>query len=143
MKVLDPGHRYSLATLDRSDWPEDANPQLIFVKRIGDNYPGNEPPGHEGTTTQEVIRALINRTKYVDNQIHSDHNNFVIHHLREALFHLEHRAAQVRKEWSAFYEATKEARMLMHFPETKAKLQAIEDIPICDTCGHIACGKHT
>jgi hypothetical protein len=40
MRVFDPGHKY-----------------LKFVKREGDNYPRNR--GHyEGTTSQEVLRAL-------------------------------------------------------------------------------------
>lgn len=66
MIVLDPGHRYHLHTLDdnapQAYWP------LQFVKREGAKFPGNL--GHyPGTTTQEVLRACIDRAGYVNRQI--------------------------------------------------------------------------
>lgn len=131
MQVLDPGHRYQLATLDR-DPSRDHEPELRFVKRVGEKYPGNEAPGYEGTTTQEVIRALIDRTKYVNAQIYDWRNYTVIVKLREALGFLEHRAAECRGELQQYAEAT-----------TKISHElGIEALPTCAICGHIACGKH-
>jgi len=63
MKVLDPGHKYELAVLD-GDLPV----ILTYTKRIGDKYPGNEPPAYSGTTLQEEWRAQIDRLRYLNNQ---------------------------------------------------------------------------
>src|SRR5947207_924247 len=88
MKVIDPGHTYSLRSLDG-----DGDVRLRFVKRQGPGYPGNIG-SHSGTTTQEVVRALIDRTKYVDKQIPNQRNVQVLYHLRSILFELELRAAE-------------------------------------------------
>lgn len=72
MKVLDQGHKYQLDTLDGKE-PE----ILTFVKREGDKYPGNVG-SYSGTTTQEVLRVLIDRTKYVDKQIPARENGLII-----------------------------------------------------------------
>src|ERR1041384_7303957 len=101
MKAVDPGHEYHLDCLD-ADIP--TVEILHFVKRIGDKFPGNHPPARQGTTTQEVIRALIDRTKYVDSQIHYDDNDQVIKPLRFALCYLEHRAALARDDRRAAIE---------------------------------------
>src|SRR5438552_14576746 len=90
MKVLDPGHKYELDNLDSK---YNLKTLLIFVKREGDKYPGNI--GHyEGTNLQEVIRVLIDRIKYLDNQIHDDRNITCIQYLRNVLWLLEDRAAE-------------------------------------------------
>ena len=124
MKVLDPGHRYLLAHLDG-----DAEAPLVFVKRVGEKYPGNVGP-HEGTTTQEVLRALIERAKFVEAQKPSRHNAAAIYHLREALFALELRAAVERDDQVEFSLATSRRR-----PD-------IEVVPTCGRCGHVACRAH-
>lgn len=128
MKVLDPGHLYELDTLDEvSGWAEEFR-QLRFVKRIGTKFPGNQPPGCPGTTTQEVLRALIDRTLYVNKQAPFWQNEAVVDQLRAALYHLEHRAAQARGEnmddfcW-------------------KVSPRDIESLSTCDRCGHIACTR--
>lgn len=89
MKILDPGHMYELSSLDDQN-----DKQLLrFVKREGSNYPGNV--GHyPGTTTQEVLRALIDRTKYVDNQVSHNANEECITYFRLSLMALEERAAE-------------------------------------------------
>ena len=64
IKVLDPGHKYVLLTLDGE------TPQVLtFVKRDHprEKYPGNNGH-HDGTTLQSVIRALIHRVRYLTNQ---------------------------------------------------------------------------
>ena len=115
MKILDPGHLYKLNYLDDTNTQE-----LRFVKREGDGYPGNI--GHyPGTNIQEVLRVLIDRTKYLDNQIPNYENQGVIQCLRRALWCLEVRAARRHKRK---FKGSKE----------------IELQPFCSKCGHIGCG---
>jgi hypothetical protein len=85
--VLDPGHKYRLDNLDG-----DGEVELTFVKRMGDNYPGNTS-AYEGTTTQEVLRALIERTKYVNAQIPCQANEDAIRAMRIIIEDFEARAA--------------------------------------------------
>ena len=125
MKVLDPGHIYELAHLDG-----DSSSLLIFVKRMGEKYPGNDC-AREGVTTQEVLRALIDRLQYVDNQHPWDENKFVIKLLRNAIFGLEIRAARARGDEAGFRKALKESGF--YSPDQ------IEKIPTCPKCGHIGC----
>lgn len=121
MIVIDPGHQYSLKTLDGFNLQ-----YLTFVKREGPGYPGNEG-SYPGTTTQDVLRVLIDRTKYVDAQIHDHRNDEVIHHLRMAIFYLEARAAYRHDRLEEF------SRLIAgHTAE-------IEFLPTCEKCNHIGC----
>lgn len=115
MIVLDPGHKYQLAHLDGY-----ATEILTFVKRKGDNYPGNLS-SYEGTNMQEVLRALIDRIKYVNNQIPCSQNEIVLLKLREVVLLLEERAA------------------IRHKREPIRKSYEIELLSTCDKCGHIGC----
>lgn len=119
MKILDPGHQYSLNVLD--DPYSDREVILTFVKRCGKGYPGNKGY-HPGTTTQDVLRALIDRTLYVDNQIHDSRNDNLIYHLRRSLLELELRAAE------------RHGRRLQLL-----EISGIENQPFCLKCGHIGC----
>jgi hypothetical protein len=124
MKVIDPGHEYELKTLDV---PENtiSDPLLIaFVKRTGDNYPGNIEPAHSGTTSQEVMRMLIERAKYVNHQKPHEANELIIKHLRDCIWMLEERAAQQHNR---------------KLPERHTVRYAIEYIETCPQCGHIYC----
>ena len=125
MKVLDPGHHYELTSLDGIDPPNGVSVpnRLFFVKREGPGYPGNVGH-HAGTNLQEVMRVLIDRVQYLDNQIHDLSNDFVIKSLRDCILHLELRAAE------------RHGRVL---PNTRYD---IENEPVCATCGHIACNVH-
>lgn len=127
MKILDPGHVFQLDQLDST--PGGAPSILSFVKRVGDHYPGNHAPARPGPTTQEVLRALIARTKYVDAQIPSRHNERAVGLMREALHELELRAASERGEIDAYKETV------------FASILDIELMPTCSTCGHVACGR--
>lgn len=89
MTVIDPGHEYLLDSLDG----EQVN-RLVFVKREGLKYPGNVG-AHAGTTTQEVLRALIERSEYVQEQAPCTETALVITHLKHALRELERRAARL------------------------------------------------
>lgn len=79
MKIIEPGHIYDLDVQDGEE-PE----RLTFVNR--------EDTPHAGTQTQEVIRALIDRTMHCDNCLRWEGNDLIIHHLRMALALHEARA---------------------------------------------------
>jgi hypothetical protein len=89
-------------------------------KREGPGYPGNVG-SHPGTNIQEVLRVLIDRLKYLNNQIPDNHNSLALSDLREALWFLEHRAAE------------RHGRFLKVWP------WEIELEPTCRKCGHIGC----
>lgn len=125
MRVIDPGHHFALDSLDG-----EIKQTLQFVKRVGDKYPGNEEPAYPGCTSQEVLRALIARAQYVNNQHDHDANRVVIQSCRSALHALELRAAELRGELREFWAAVSSSEVW------------IEHIPVCATCGHVACGKH-
>lgn len=119
MRVIDPGHEYVLNHLDGN-----GEQRLVFVKREGEGYPGNVG-SHEGTTMQEVLRALIHRAKYVQNQIPCTETYEAISSMRDALYRFEMRAAR-RHGRDRVYIA--------------AHYENIESEPICEKCGHVGCG---
>lgn len=88
MKILDPGHHYRLDALDG----ETPSAVLQFVKRMGEGYPGNSST-YPGTTTQDVLRCLIDRAIYVNHQEGDEANIRCIDLFREAILALEVRAA--------------------------------------------------
>jgi hypothetical protein len=91
MNELDPGHLYELRNLDVPDGGQ-SQQVLAFVKREGPGYPGNK--GHfAGTTMQEVLRAVVQRCKYVNKQIYSEETEIAQKFLEKAIWHLERRAA--------------------------------------------------
>lgn len=122
MKTIDPGHMYSLNMLDVEGDERHSTEMLIFVKRQGSRYPGNVSH-YPGTNCQEVMRALIDRVKYLDSQIPDPRNQPVIEHLREALWLFESRAAQ------------RYGRVL---PPLESFVR-IEEEPTCSGCAHIRC----
>lgn len=116
MRVTDPGHRYLLDALDG-----DAVQELTFVKREGPKYPGNRGH-HSGTTSQEVLRALIERSIYVNRQESCAETEAVTELLKAALYLLEVRAAR------------KHGRHLsLH------RLDRIVTAATCSECGHVQC----
>lgn len=118
MFVRDPGHDYVLASLDG-----DAPQRLTFVKREGEGFPGNVG-SHPGTTTQEVLRALIDRADYVNGQIPCAETEAAAALMRSALLLLELRAAR------------RHART----PGAFATLdEAIDGTHACPRCGHVGC----
>lgn len=122
MMVLDPGHLYMLAWLDGN--PSEAmrsGPDVLqFVKRVGEQYPGNEY-SHPGTTIQEVLRACIDRIEYLDQQVPHTNNGYAIQDLRSAINWLEQRAAE------------------RHGRRWQPPMVAIELLPTCPKCLHIGC----
>lgn len=122
MQILDQGHKYELATLD-GGLPQ----TLTFVKRHDEEnpqkYPGNEN-SYPGTTMQNVIRALLNRFRYVNKQHGCLENIIAIQCLRFTLWLLEFRAARRHRKL-----------LLKSFSFVEFK-------PMCIKCGHTFC-KHS
>jgi hypothetical protein len=118
MKVIDPGHAYTMHSYDGT-FPQ----SITFMKRKGEGYPGNYD-SHPGTNCQEVLRVLIDRVKYLDEQIPSEYNISIIDHLRMALWQFELRAA---------------TRHGLRVPKNMRRILNVEDVPSCKTCGHIYC----
>jgi len=92
MKIIEPGHIYELHSLDGTTTEHET---LRFVNR----EPGTE---HPGTQTQEVLRALIDRTMHCDNCMRWAGNDKIIYHLRMALALHEARAIE-RKAEKGYY----------------------------------------
>lgn len=88
MKVLDPGHLYSLETLDGKELSV-----LRFVKREGSKYPDNVG-SYPGTTMQEVLRALVDRAKYVNHQTPAWETRLAVHLMTWVIWLFERRAAK-------------------------------------------------
>ncbi len=85
MKIINPGHIYELQQLGS------ARTQLItFVKRSGGavEYDREWP----GLQTQEVLRALIDRTQYLIGVLPCVESEDAVYHLRMALWNYETRA---------------------------------------------------
>lgn len=125
MKTIDPGHAYLLDSYDGGQ-----PVRLTFVKREGEGYPFNAGH-HPGTNCQEVIRALIDRVKYLQEQIPCEENQQIINNLRSCLWEFERRAAKRHGRasvlpWQEGYQAI-----------------PIENQPTCTGCGHVGCeGNH-
>ena len=114
MRVLDAGHCYELASLDG-----DLVQQLQFVKREGGGYPGNVGR-YPGTTSQEVLRALIHRAAYVNNQIPCWQTRLSLYLMGAVIWLYEHRAAKRHKR------------------EVPGLYEAVYGVT-CENCGHVGC----
>ena len=79
MKVLIPGHKYVLSNIKPDDGDRDINTLKFYYEKGKDRYEVI------GTSNQEVIRVLIDRVKYLENELHHPFNKDIIHHLRMAL----------------------------------------------------------
>jgi hypothetical protein len=144
MKVRDPGHVFIIENYPAKEerypiLPEDARESAIqFRKRVGPGYPGNGPYSYDGTTTQELLRVIISRAKYVDNQEHDPANDKVIEFARNSILALEARAAERRGEE---YLSTWNEDITTWMNED-CEVE-VEDAKTCLICGHIFCRKHT
>lgn len=121
MKEIEPGHRYYIheyPTQKDSGFPIKQQ-KIQFVKKIGEKFPGNQGEETSGTNCQELIRVLIARCKYLNNQIPCEETNKIISHLRKALVQFENRALRMRGLQKTFWPLE------------------IENLPPCRICGHI------
>jgi hypothetical protein len=113
MKIIEPGYVYELHSLDGGE-PE----TLTFVNREdGDEHPG--------TQTQEVLRALIDRTMHCDNCLRWEGNDKIIYHLRMALALHEARAIELKAEKGYYAPERMKIGADGHFTLT--------DSGVCDT----------
>ena len=121
-RVIDPGHHYELLTLDDNKM---ARVQLLrFVKRCDpchpEKYPGNTN-AYPGTTMQSVIRCLIDRIDYLQNQIPHPNNLAVRQMFLNQLWLLEERAAE------------------RHGYDFDYRPEDMNVMPMCPHCGHVVC----
>lgn len=118
MLIVDPGHEYMLECVGG------ARPQrLVFVKNEGAKYPGNVG-FHGGLITQEVLRVLINRTKYLNDQGSCMETELALSAMRQALAWYEVRAARCRGT---------------HIEGEHADI--LDAAPVCSVCGHNQCHR--
>lgn len=89
MKVLEKGHIYQ---------PENRNEDMNCRSQTI-TFVNKEPHSkHGGTTTQEVIRILIDRTRHCANCMPHPNNERIVYHLRMALVLHEARALERKVE---------------------------------------------
>lgn len=129
MEINDPGHFYYLTVYEPDHKPADYNQTLGFVKRVGPGYPGNEGRAYSGTICQEVVRALIDRVKYVNKQDPCPEDSRIIMKAREILYEFEVRAANKNGR----------AHLLPHLT-IWFENGTLEFQPPCPICGHL--GEH-
>ena len=79
MKILISGYKYLLSNIKSNDGDKDINTLKFY------NEKGVDKDEIVGTSNQEVLRALIDRVKYLDNELPHSFNKEIIFHLRKAL----------------------------------------------------------
>ena len=119
MKILDPGHLYLAESVGNID-----PIRIQFVKNRGAKYPGNIGDPQQGIICQELLRILIDRTAYLNNQGSCAETEHALANLRSALGWYESRAARCREEFIDLPHA-----------------DSLEREPVCGSCGHNCCGR--
>lgn len=134
MKVVDPGHIYDL-------WQLGGGVQrLTFVKRSGGAVTYDQE--WAGVQVQEVLRVLIDRTKYLDDVLPCVETEDALLYLRMALFQYEVRAWRrkqegVNREKPAHDDSARQKDWhALPFPDVPFDAHEIELRPIGDD-GHI------
>jgi len=110
MKVVDLWHKYLLK--NNRTWEEEV--LLTFFKddKINWNW-------YKWTTNQEVLRALIDRIKFLDKQKYHRFNKDILYYLRMALIlHEERHLERLVEEW---YEVENIETKPDHFVFSKNK----------------------
>lgn len=121
MRVLDPGHHYLVDNYD----DETIEQEILFMKRIGEKYLPNQGPPHGGTNCQEMLRVLIDRTSYLNEQKPHKNNHAIVGKLLECLWLFEDRAAEQHR-----------------IDQFDFRPGDMELAPVCRTCGHVICKGH-
>lgn len=93
MRIIDPGHIYLAESVG-----DIAAQRIQFVKNRGQKYPGNTGDPQPGIICQELLRILIDRTAYLNNQGSCAETEHALASLRSALGWFEVRAARCRDE---------------------------------------------
>ncbi len=90
MKIIDPGHIYEMRQLG------DSNTQIIkFIKRSGGAVQYDKE--WNGLQSQEVLRVLIDRSKYLNDVLPCKETSEIIKHLQMALYWYEVRALRRKR----------------------------------------------
>lgn len=119
MIVIDPGHDYWVRSLDGG-----APQRITFVKREGEHYPGNV--GHYGgIVSQRLMEILIDRGRYVNNQIPCWETELANQFIQAAWSLYECRAGRTHERFT-------------EYPTVQEFFQQ----PRCDKCGHVGCTRH-
>lgn len=116
LKILDPGHKYELEVYDAGN-PD--HTEIAFLKREGKGFPFNKG-SFPGTNCQEVLRALIDRTEYLNKQVPCAETEAIIAQLKAALFLFESRAARVHDKTLSLSDLGAPVRN-----------------QVCNICGHL------
>lgn len=96
MKVIEKGHVYEPVNRTEGGQSVPMGEQTItFINK-------EEGREHDGTTTQEVIRILIDRTRHCANCMPHPNNERIVYHLRMALVLHEARALERKTEKGYF-----------------------------------------
>lgn len=96
MKVIEKGHIYEPINRRSGNEAHLLKEQTItFINK-------EEGKEHDGTTTQEVIRILIDRTRHCANCMPHPNNERIVYHLRMALVLHEARALERKTEKGYF-----------------------------------------
>lgn len=112
MKVIEPGHVYEIVNVDG-----DGVQTITFVRRRGNDAEVLTDGRHEGILSQELIRVLINRTLYLNDEDPCQEDVEIVHKLRDCLRLYESRASR----------------------RTIEKLTMPEMADACPICHHLLC----
>lgn len=115
MKIIEPGHVYELANLEHP-----GSQLLTFIKRSSGAVDYGDAE-HPGTNTQEVLRALIDRTQFLDGVLTAEETQDAVFYLRQALFLYEARAYRRKQQ-----KLNKKAGM------SEAPTEQYEDLPFTE-----------
>ncbi len=90
MKVLTPGHHYELPNFDE---PKVKGQRLQFIHKKSDK---KDPTKQcklisDGTTNEEVLRVLIDRSEFLNKSLPSTETTLALKNLKEALYWFEKR----------------------------------------------------
>ncbi len=78
MKIIDEGYKYELDSL------EGGESQLLWFKKTNE-VDGKLITQHDGTSNEEIIKALINRLHYLNEWMYDSFNSEALIHLENAL----------------------------------------------------------
>jgi hypothetical protein len=87
MRVLDPGHKYSLTNQNEGE---------TIIQFYRDGEVNGDGADCDGPINQEYLRALINRIQFLDKQKPWPGNQQIIHHAREMIRLHELRAFEMK-----------------------------------------------
>jgi len=141
MKEINPGHIFQIDNYParESDYPIPPESMIqnyiSFRKRVGNKYPGNGEYIFNGTSTQELLRVIIARSLYVNNQEPHIANEHLIQYCSNAIEDLEFRAAE-RRGSDYLEQFTADLNQFLY------KGHNIESAETCQICGHIFCRRH-